>query len=40
MHKSDITLKNLSKIEGHAELVVKIRNKEHIIQGVHLKKLG
>ena len=28
MHKSDITIKNLTKLEGHADLEVKIRNKK------------
>ena len=28
MHKSDITIKNLTKIEGHADLEIKIRNKK------------
>ena len=28
MHKGDITLDSLSKIEGHADLLIKIRNKK------------
>ena len=28
MHKSDITIRNLTKIEGHCDLEVKIRNKK------------
>lgn len=35
MHKSDITIKNLAKIEGHADLEIKIRYKQ--VKDVKLK---
>ncbi len=35
MHKSDITIRNLAKIEGHADLEIKIRSKK--VEDVRLK---
>ena len=35
MHKSDITIKNLTKIEGHADLEIKIR--KNVVKNVRFK---